>query len=160
MQFFGLACVVALIPPAHWGWRLTTEKRLDRIRNKLILWVVGSALAAGCASLLPIPASWPLPTGLGGVIGDAVLWAPRRLLAGWPLGQAAFGLALAAGAILSLTAAAGYHLKPRGRAPKPGRRPTPPRCGASPSATTATTRTATASRVSASSRSAPSSIPR
>ena len=75
MQFFGLACVVALIPPAHWGWRLTTEKRLDRIRNKLILWALGSTLAAGCASLLPIPASWPLPTGLGGVIGDAVLWA-------------------------------------------------------------------------------------
>ena len=67
MQFFSLACVAGLIPPAHWGWRLTTEKRLDRIRNKLILWVVGSALAAGCASMLPIPASWPLPTGLGGV---------------------------------------------------------------------------------------------
>ena len=78
MQFFGLACVVALIPPAHWGWRLTTEKRLDRVRNKLVLWVVGSALAAGCASMLPVPASWPLPTGLGGVVGDAVLWAPRR----------------------------------------------------------------------------------
>ena len=112
MQFFGLACVVALIPPAHWGWRLTTEKRLDRIRNKLVLWVIGSTLAAGCASLLPIPASWPLPTGLGGVAGDAVLWVPRRLLAGWPLAEAAFGLALAAAAILSLTAAAGYHLKP------------------------------------------------
>src|SRR5579872_6255156 len=43
MQFFGLACVVALIPPAHWGWRLMTDKRLDRIRNKLALWVLGAA---------------------------------------------------------------------------------------------------------------------
>ena len=112
MQFFGLACVVALIPPARWGWRLTTEKRLDRIRNKLILWVVGTALAAGCAAMLPAPASWPLPSGLGGVIGDALLWAPRRLLGGWPLVQAGCGLVLAALAILSLTAAAGYHFKP------------------------------------------------
>jgi S-DNA-T family DNA segregation ATPase FtsK/SpoIIIE len=111
MQFLGLACVVALIPPAHWGWRLTTEKRLDRVRSKLVLWLVGSALAAGCASLLPVPASWPLPTGLGGVLGDAILWAPRKLLAGWPLGQAAFDLVLAALAILSMTAAAGYHFK-------------------------------------------------
>jgi len=33
MQFFGLACVVALVPPAHWGWRLMADKRLDRLRN-------------------------------------------------------------------------------------------------------------------------------
>ena len=62
MQFFGLACVVALIAPAFWGWRLISRKRLERARNKLALWLAGSILAAGCASLLPAPASWPLPT--------------------------------------------------------------------------------------------------
>ncbi|THD45952.1 MAG: DNA translocase FtsK, partial [Bradyrhizobium sp.] len=111
MQFFGLACVVALIPPAHWGWRLMTDKRLDRIRNKLALWVLGAALSAGCAALLPAPASWPLPTGLGGVIGDALLWAPRQLLSGSSLGMAIVGLTLFALAILTLTAAAGYHFR-------------------------------------------------
>jgi S-DNA-T family DNA segregation ATPase FtsK/SpoIIIE len=116
MQFFGLACVVALIPPAHWGWRLLTDKRLDRIRNKLILWVLGTALSAGCASLLPVPASWPLPTGLGGVVGDALLWAPRQMLTGSSLGMAAVGAALIGLAILTLTAAAGYHFRPAGEA--------------------------------------------
>jgi S-DNA-T family DNA segregation ATPase FtsK/SpoIIIE len=114
MQFFGLACVVALVAPAFWGWRLVTHKGLDRVRNKLGLWVVGSTLAAGCASLLPAPASWPLPTGLGGVVGDAALWAPRYFLAGSALGMALVGLTLIALAILSLTAASGYHLMPAG----------------------------------------------
>ncbi|HEY1943247.1 MAG TPA: DNA translocase FtsK [Roseiarcus sp.] len=112
MQFFGLACAVALIAPAFWGWRLVSHKRLERVRNKLILWLVGWIVAAGCASMLPATASWPLPTGLGGVIGDAVLWAPRRLLAGSALGLTLLGFALAAGAILTMTAAAGYHLIP------------------------------------------------
>ncbi|MGD1037534.1 MAG: DNA translocase FtsK 4TM domain-containing protein [Roseiarcus sp.] len=112
MQFFGLACVLALIAPAFWGWRLVTRKRLDRIRIKLALWLAGSATAAGCASLLPAPTSWPLPTGLGGVIGDAVLFAPRHVLAGSALGAALVGLTLAGLAILALTAAAGYHLMP------------------------------------------------
>ncbi len=86
MQFFGLACVVALIAPAFWGWRLVAQKRLDRVRIKLALWLAGSTMAAGCASLLPAPTSWPLPTGLGGVIGDAVLYAPRHFLGGSALG--------------------------------------------------------------------------
>ena len=112
MQFFGLACVAALIAPAFWGWRLVTQKRLDRVRSKLLLWLVGSTLAAGCASLLPAPASWPLPTGLGGVVGDAVLWAPRHLLAGSAVGMALATLTLTGLTILALTAAAGYHLIP------------------------------------------------
>jgi DNA segregation ATPase FtsK/SpoIIIE, S-DNA-T family len=116
MQFFGLACVAALIAPAFWGWRLVTEKHLDRFRNKLVLWLAGTTTAAGCASLLPAPASWPLPTGLGGVVGDAVLWTPRYFLSGSALGMTLTGLGLAALAILALTAAAGYHLMPPGEA--------------------------------------------
>ncbi len=53
MQFFGLACVAALIAPAFWGWRLVTQKRLDRVRSKLVaLARRDRRLAAGCASLL------------------------------------------------------------------------------------------------------------
>src|SRR5579871_1881817 len=79
MQFLGLACIAALTPPAFWGWRLLTRRRLERPRAKLLLWLIGAVVAAGCASLLPAPGSWPLPSGLGGVIGDAALWLPRRL---------------------------------------------------------------------------------
>jgi DNA segregation ATPase FtsK/SpoIIIE, S-DNA-T family len=111
MQLLGLGCIAALAPPAFWGWTLLTERRLDGLRAKAGLYLFGVAAAAALASLLPAPASWPLPSGLGGVVGDALLAAPRRLFfrAGW--GMAATGAALAAAAILSLTGAAGVGFK-------------------------------------------------
>ncbi len=110
MQFLGLACVVALTPPAFWGWRLITRRRLERARLRLALWLVGSTAAAGLASFLPAPDRWPLPTGLGGVLGDAVLGIPRHFFAGSTGGMLVAGLALTGIAILALTAAAGFGL--------------------------------------------------
>ena len=37
MQMLGLACIAALVPPAFWGWRLLTERRLDHARRKAAL---------------------------------------------------------------------------------------------------------------------------
>src|SRR5208283_5381463 len=34
MQMLGLACIAALAPPALWGWRLITERRLVSPRRK------------------------------------------------------------------------------------------------------------------------------
>ncbi len=107
MQMLGLGCIAALAPPALWGWRLITERRLAHPRIKLGLYVLGIAAATALASLLPAPGSWPLPTGLGGVVGDALLSLPRRVASGSTWGVAAFGAAFAAIAILTLTAAAG-----------------------------------------------------
>ena len=94
MQFFGLACVVALTPPAFWGWRLITRRRLERARLRLALWLVGSTAAAGFASFLPAPDRWPLPTGLGGVLGDAVLGFPGIFSRARPAAMLVSGLAL------------------------------------------------------------------
>ena len=107
MQMLGLACIAALAPPAIWGWRLLTERRLSSPRTKVALYLAGVAAAAALASLLPAPGSWPLPTGLGGVVGDALLSLPRRVAAKSSWGAAAFGATFAAIAILCLTAAAG-----------------------------------------------------
>jgi DNA segregation ATPase FtsK/SpoIIIE, S-DNA-T family len=112
MQSMGLSCVVALTPPAFWGWRLLTRRRLERARARLALWLGGSIAAAGLASLLPAPDRWPLPTGLGGVLGDAILALPRYFLATSPTGMLITGVALAGVSILALTAAAGYGLMP------------------------------------------------
>ena len=105
MQFIGLASVTLLAPPAFWGWSLLTKRRLERPRLKACLYLAGVIAAAGLASLLPAPGSWPLPTGLGGVVGDAVLTLPRRFLPFSPWATIAVGAALAAISILGLAAA-------------------------------------------------------
>jgi S-DNA-T family DNA segregation ATPase FtsK/SpoIIIE len=110
MQALGLSCVVALTPPAFWAWRLLTHRRLERARIRTILWLIGSLAAAGLAAMLPAPDRWPLPTGLGGVLGDVIVGAARSLGARSTLSLFAFGAVCAAIAILSLTAAAGYGL--------------------------------------------------
>src|SRR5271170_3364573 len=110
MQALGLACVAALTPPAFWGWRLIAVRRLERARLRIFLWIFGSAAAAGLASMAPAPDRWPLPTGLGGVAGDAILSLARLASGGSTFGMFVAGLLIASAAILSLTAAAGYGL--------------------------------------------------
>jgi S-DNA-T family DNA segregation ATPase FtsK/SpoIIIE len=107
MQFVGLASAALLTAPAFWGWSLVTERRLERARLKVALYFIGVIAAAGLASLLPAPGSWPLPTGLGGVVGDAVLAIPRRVLPVSPWATIALGFGLAGTALLGLAAASG-----------------------------------------------------
>ena len=61
-----------------WGWRLLTHRPLgDKWRGCCS----GSSprlLAAGFRLALPRIGSWPLPTGLGGVVGDAHAARCRR----------------------------------------------------------------------------------
>ena len=108
MQILGIATVALLLPVASWGWRLLTHRPLERQGTRLVLWVAGTIAAAGFASCLAPSKSWPLPTGLGGVVGDSLLHVPAWVfgpLSGAPrfviaiiLGIAAFtALALAAG---------------------------------------------------------------
>src|SRR6187399_1867392 len=84
MQLLGIATIAFLFPVAAWGWRLVTHRPLDRERTRLVLWILGAFAAAGFASCLPPSKAWPLPTGLGGVVGDALLRAPAWLF-GAPL---------------------------------------------------------------------------
>ena len=79
MQMFGIAAVTILVPPGFWGWRLVARRRLGRVKARIPLWIIGGVAAAGLASMLPLTERWPLPSGLGGVIGDAVLAVPTRI---------------------------------------------------------------------------------
>jgi S-DNA-T family DNA segregation ATPase FtsK/SpoIIIE len=108
MQLFGLASIVVLVPVASWAWRLLTSRRLERMGLRIVLWALGAMATAAVFSLLPITARWPLPTGLGGVIGDALLSLPRKFggEAGLPIMFA--GLISAGVALLSISAAAGF----------------------------------------------------
>ncbi len=82
MQLFGLATIALLLPVAAWGWRLFTHRPLDRMRWRLPAWLFGVIAAAAFASCLARTAQWPLPTGLGGVIGDAVVRAIASITGG------------------------------------------------------------------------------
>lgn len=111
MQLFGLGCLALLAPLGFWGLRLLSSRRLPRARLRLLLWLIGAAAAAGLASSLPVSDRWPLPTGLGGVLGDAVLALPRTFVGARGVAAFGIGLALAAIAILALTAACGDRLQ-------------------------------------------------
>src|SRR5260370_42284544 len=59
MQSMGLSCVAALTPPAFWGWRLLTRRRLERARVRVAAWLVGSIAAAGPPPVPPAPPPRP-----------------------------------------------------------------------------------------------------
>jgi S-DNA-T family DNA segregation ATPase FtsK/SpoIIIE len=110
MQLFGIASVALILPIAVWGWRLVSHRPLDRERARLALWLAGTLLAAGFAACLPTTPRWPLPTGLGGVIGDAILRLPAFVLGGPLGGTSRIAVALLAGSLglLTLAIASGF----------------------------------------------------
>jgi S-DNA-T family DNA segregation ATPase FtsK/SpoIIIE len=81
-QLFGLATIAIILPIAAWGWRLLTHRPLDRMRWRVPAWLVGLVAAAAFASCLTRTPQWPLPTGIGGVIGDAVIRAIASIVGG------------------------------------------------------------------------------
>ena len=111
IQMSGIATITALIPIFLWGWRLILKKRLERSKIRLILLIIGGLCACAVASALPVPNSWPLPTGLGGVVGDALLSAPKRHLGSGSIYMMILNLVFCGGAILALTAASGYGIQ-------------------------------------------------
>ena len=76
MQILGLGAIMLILPVAVWGWRMLTHRGFDREALRLGCWILCTWSAAGFASCWPRGGAWPLPTGLGGVVGDALVRAP------------------------------------------------------------------------------------
>ncbi|MBG6208978.1 S-DNA-T family DNA segregation ATPase FtsK/SpoIIIE [Labrenzia sp. EL_126] len=110
MQTIGLATAVFLIPLVLWGWRLLAGHALGIGRKRLFFWAIGSSLSAGALAALPVPDSWPLPTGLGGFFGDTVHQLPAIITSNMTSGAATIvgGLGLGVPAIFFLMSAAGW----------------------------------------------------
>jgi DNA segregation ATPase FtsK/SpoIIIE, S-DNA-T family len=110
MQLLGLGSLALLLPVGVWGYRLLGHRPLGRERVRVLLWVFGAVLAATFASCLPRGTHWPLPCGLGGVVGDAMLRAPAVFLGAPIVGLYRLVVALVLGmaAIVAFAGAAGW----------------------------------------------------
>jgi S-DNA-T family DNA segregation ATPase FtsK/SpoIIIE len=109
MQILGLGAIMLILPVAIWGWRMLTHRTFDREALRLGCWILCTIIAAGFASCWPHGGSWPLPTGLGGVVGDALVRAPAIVFG--PPGLAyrqVLGFILFAAMMVTLLLAAGF----------------------------------------------------
>jgi DNA segregation ATPase FtsK/SpoIIIE, S-DNA-T family len=76
MQILGLGAIMLILPVAVWGWRMLTHRTFDREALRITCWILCTVISAGFASCWAHGGAWPLPTGLGGVVGDALVRAP------------------------------------------------------------------------------------
>jgi S-DNA-T family DNA segregation ATPase FtsK/SpoIIIE len=115
MQLFGLAAAIIIIPTALAGWRLLAHRAFGA-KLRQAAWLPAMLFGAAFASCWPATKSWPLPTGLGGVLGDALLQIP--LFLGLPArGFAAFIAAVVLGLLMLATFAIAANL--HWRSPEP-----------------------------------------
>src|ERR1700721_1374954 len=114
MQILGLGAIMLILPVAVWGWRMLTHRTFDREALRLGCWILCTVIAAGFASCWPHGGAWPLPTGLGGVVGDALVRAPAVVF-GPPnfIYCLVLGIILGAGMLVTLLIASGMGSRPR-----------------------------------------------
>jgi S-DNA-T family DNA segregation ATPase FtsK/SpoIIIE len=114
MQILGLGAIMLILPIAIWGWRMLTHRTFDREALRIACWILCTVIAAGFASCWPHGGSWPLPTGLGGVVGDALVRAPA-IVFGPPstVYRLVLGFVLFAAMIATLLVAGGFGSRPK-----------------------------------------------
>ncbi len=114
MQILGLGAIMLILPLAVWGWRMLTHRGFDREALRIGCWILCTVISAGFASCWPHGGAWPLPTGLGGVVGDALVRAPAVVFG--PPGiiyRLVFGILLFAAGIATFLFAGGMGSRPR-----------------------------------------------
>ncbi|TCS02269.1 DNA translocase FtsK [Rhizobium sp. BK418] len=86
MQFLGLASVVSMLPIVAWALALISGRRISRIPARAGAWLAGTVLSSAVIGCFPPPLTWPIPNGIGGVIGDMILRFPALFVGAYPTG--------------------------------------------------------------------------
>jgi S-DNA-T family DNA segregation ATPase FtsK/SpoIIIE len=120
MQLTGLGALALVLPIAVRGWRLAGHRPLGREWLRVTAWILAVLMAAAFASCLPRSQAWPLPAGLGGVIGDGLvrtaLMLAHEALPGWE--QTVIAAVTGAAALWTLAIACGLGFYPRADKPR------------------------------------------
>ncbi|HET6838273.1 MAG TPA: DNA translocase FtsK 4TM domain-containing protein, partial [Bradyrhizobium sp.] len=114
MQILGLGAIMLILPIAVWGWRMLTHRTFDREALRIAAWILCTVISAGFASCWSHGGAWPLPTGLGGVVGDALVRAPAVVFG--PPGfvyRLSLGIVLGIAMIATFLIAGGVGSRPR-----------------------------------------------
>ncbi len=82
MQFLGLGAIGFVLPMAIFGWNLFRLRVPRRPLRQAFSWIAGMLALSGALACFPIVGQWPLPTGLGGALGDLVLRIPETVVGG------------------------------------------------------------------------------
>src|SRR5665213_607029 len=79
-QLFGLAASVVLLPPVVWAWRAVFARPSRLSWLTAVAWVIAVLTTSLALSTLPVPATWPLTTGLGGGAGEVLAKIPAAVM--------------------------------------------------------------------------------
>ncbi len=109
-QLLGLAASLLLLPPVVWAWRAVFALPTRFGRWNAVAWIAGTLMAALALSTVPVPHSWPLPTGLGGALGDLLQRIPAFFIGATPAGLSALvtGLVVTAATVALQLFACGF----------------------------------------------------
>lgn len=80
MQVLGLGAVFLLVPIVVWGWHLMTYGGLEAKARRTAYALGFNAACCALLALMPLSGAWPLPIGLGGLVGDALIALPNGLI--------------------------------------------------------------------------------
>src|SRR5450432_1558422 len=114
MQILGLGAIMLILPLAVWGWRMLTHRTFDREALRIACWILCTVISAAFASCWSHGGAWPLPTGLGGVVGDALVRAPALVFGSHgTLYRLVLGTVLFAGLVATFLIAGGLGSRPQ-----------------------------------------------
>ena len=121
-QVFGLAALAMLVPPALWAWAFLRRRKPAYMALRAGGWVGATLLLSGVLAFVAMPESWPLPTGLGGLVGAGFTTLAAMIAGGEPqaVTSVLFAIIIAAPALTLFWIAMGLGTTVAAAPQKPG----------------------------------------